>query len=175
MACFVISRLKRVSNCWGINRSLKKSKFSFPLNFVHPILVLTCSISHLYTCLISHLYVHAQSRTGMYMLNLSLIYMLNLTLVYMLNLALVYMLRIFLLCIFKLFLLCMFNLILVYTWIHAQSLNYIPYVLFSILYFNWWANILFDCFLCGTYKSLMSSVLLISNLLSIISNSLHDC
>lgn len=76
MACFVISRLKRVSNCWGrpINRSLKKSKFSFPLNFVHPILVLhvTCSISHLYTCLISHLYVHAQSRTGMYMLNLSL-------------------------------------------------------------------------------------------------------
>lgn len=113
------------------NRSLKKSKFSFPLNFVHPILVLTCSISHLYTCLISHLYVHAQSRTGMYMLNLSLIYMLNLTLVYMLNLALVYMLRIFLLCIFKLFLLCMFNLILVYTWIHAQSLNYIPYVLCS--------------------------------------------
>lgn len=108
------------------NRSLKKSKFSFPLNFVHPILVLTRSISHLYTCLISHLYVHAQSRTGMYMLNLSLIYMLNLTLVYMLNLALVYMLRIFLLCIFKLFLLCMFNLILVYTWIHAQSLNYIP-------------------------------------------------
>lgn len=104
------------------NRSLKKSKFSFPLNFVHPILVLTCSISHLYTCLISHLYVHAQSRTGMYMLNLSLIYMLNLTLVYMLNLALVYMLRIFLLCIFKLFLLCMINLILVYTWIHPQSL-----------------------------------------------------
>lgn len=104
------------------NRSLKKSKFSFPLNFVHPILVLTCSTSHLYTCLISHLYVHAQSRTGMYMLNLSLIYMLNLTLVYMLNLALVYMLRIFLLCIFKLFLLCMFNLILVYTWIHPQSL-----------------------------------------------------
>lgn len=104
------------------NRSLKKSKFSFPLNFVHPILVLTCSISHLYTCLISHLYVHAQSRTGMYMLNLSLIYMLNLTLVYMLNLALVYMLRIFLLCIFKLFLLCMFNLVLVYTWIHPQSL-----------------------------------------------------
>lgn len=105
LACFVISRLKRVSNCWGrpINRSLKKSKFSFPLNFVHPILVLTCSISHLYTCLISHLYVHAQSRAGMYMLNLSLIYMLNLTLVYMLNLALVYMLRIFLLCIFKLF------------------------------------------------------------------------
>lgn len=100
----------------------KKSKFSFPLNFVHPILVLTCSISHLYTCLISHLYVHAQSRTGMYMLNLSLIYMLNLTLVYMLNLALVYMLRIFLLCIFKLFLLCMFNLVLVYTWIHPQSL-----------------------------------------------------
>lgn len=100
----------------------KKSKFSFPLNFVHPILVLTCSISHLYTCLISHLYVHAQSRTGMYMLNLSLIYMLNLTLVYMLNLALVYMLRIFLLCIFKLFLLCMINLILVYTWIHPQSL-----------------------------------------------------
>lgn len=104
------------------NRSLKKSKFSFPLNFVHPILVLTCSISHLYTCLISHLYVHAQSRTGMYMLNLSLIYMLNLTLVYMLNLALVYMLRIFLLCIFKLFLLCMINLTLVYTWIHPQSL-----------------------------------------------------
>lgn len=100
----------------------KKSKFSFPLNFVHPILVLTCSISHLYTCLISHLYVHAQSRTGMYMLNLSLIYMLNLTLVYMLNLALVYMLRIFLLCIFKLFLLCMINLTLVYTWIHPQSL-----------------------------------------------------
>lgn len=70
MACFVISRLKRVSNCWGINRSLKKSKFSFPLNFVHPILVLTCSISHLYTCLISqlvctcsisHWYVYAQS------------------------------------------------------------------------------------------------------------------
>lgn len=149
------------------NRSLKKSKFSFPLNFVHPILVLTCSISHLYTCLISHLYVHAQSRTGMHMLNLSLIYMLNLTLVYML--------RIFLLCIFKLFLLCMFNLILVYTWIHAQSLNYIPYVLFSILYFNWWANILFDCFLCWTYKSLINRVLLISNLLSIISNSLHDC
>lgn len=104
------------------NRSLKKSKFSFPLNFVHPILVLICSISHLYTCLISLLYVHAQSRTGMYMLNLSLIYMLNLTLVYMLNLALVYMLRIFLLCIFKLFLLCMFNLVLVYTWIHPQSL-----------------------------------------------------
>lgn len=122
MACFVISRLKRVSNCWGINRSLKKSKFSFPLNFVHPILVLTCSISHLHTCLISHLYVHAQSRTGMYMLNLSLIYMLNLTLVYMLNLALVYMLRIFLLCIFKLFLLCMFNLILVYT-LNTRSIS----------------------------------------------------
>lgn len=102
----------------------KKSKFSFPLNFVHPILVLTCSISHLYTCLISLLYVHAQSRTGMYMLNLSLIYMLNLALiiVYILNLTLVYMLRLFLLCIFKLFLLCMFNLILVYTWIHPQSL-----------------------------------------------------
>lgn len=73
MACFVISRLKRVSNCWGINRSLKKSKFSFPLNFVHPILVLTCSmnLSLVYmlnlalvcTCSISHWYVYAQSLT----------------------------------------------------------------------------------------------------------------
>lgn len=176
MACFVISRLKRVSNCWGrpINRSLKKSKFSFPLNFVHPILVLTCSISHLYTCLISHLYVHAQSRTGMYMLNLSLIYMLNLTLVYMLNLALVYTCSEFFFYAFSNF---SFMHVQSHTRIHLNtcSISYIPYVLFSILYFNWWANILFDCFFCGTYKSLMSSVLLISNLLSIISNSLRDC
>lgn len=106
MACFVISRLKRVSNCWGrpINRSLKKSKFSFPLNFVHPILVLTCSISHLYTCLISHLYVHAQSRTGMYMLNLSLnIHAQSHTCIHAQSRTRIYMLRIFLLCIFKFF------------------------------------------------------------------------
>lgn len=122
-------------------------------------LVCTCSISHWYVYAQSLTYIHAQSHTCIHAQSRTRIYML----------------RIFLLCIFKLFLLCMFNLILVYTWIHAQSLNYIPYVLFSILYFNWWANILFDCFFCGTYKSLMSSVLLISNLLSIISNSLHDC
>lgn len=104
------------------NRSLKKSKFSFPLNFVHPILVLTCSISHLYTCLISHLYVHAQSRTGMYMLNLSLnihaqshtcIHAQSRTRIHAQNFSFMH---------FQIFLLCMFNLTLVYTWIHAQSL-----------------------------------------------------
>lgn len=80
MACFVISRLKRVSNCWGINRSLKKIKVFISIKFcssdsrsnmpnlslvymLNLALVCTCSISHWYVYAQSLTYTHAQSHT----------------------------------------------------------------------------------------------------------------